>query len=252
MNTQRSCFAQMHVCAFGVVGLTCLLVGSAVVDTQEPGDWRWKPPVASFEVNPSQRGMMGLTKYRFDAGSSEGAEHYAWDFGDGISASGAADGTATHVYNRAGTFTATLNVSDVWTEGVAARRGIRVSPNLQGAFAAAAGADRIVLDVTQDGTSIGGQMSIVIGGLVADGIRGRLETSGSFNGSIASSNNFVCSCSVNLSSRQSGVFVASTGERYRLRAFSQRIAGTVNNGATTITGRLSGDILEGTLTVRRQ
>ncbi|MEM1325670.1 MAG: PKD domain-containing protein [Bacteroidota bacterium] len=69
------------------------------------------PPVASFTVTPTS-GDVPLV-VTFDGSSSSDSDgtiaSYAWDFGDGNTASGQ---TATHTYTNAGTYTATFTVTD--------------------------------------------------------------------------------------------------------------------------------------------
>jgi len=72
------------------------------------------PPVASFTATPDN-GAAPL-QVAFDASASYDPDQggsivsYAWDFGDGNSGSGA---TVSHTYQLAGTYTATLTVTDV-------------------------------------------------------------------------------------------------------------------------------------------
>ncbi len=64
----------------------------------------------------------------FDGGSSTdnvGIASYAWDFGDGTSATG---GTATHEYADAGTYTVTLTVEDAAGNQAADTAVITVNP----------------------------------------------------------------------------------------------------------------------------
>lgn len=70
-------------------------------------------PHATFEVAPDTAGTTATT-FRFDASGSRGTptggiKHYAWDFGDGTSATGR---QPTHTYGREGTYTVTLTVTD--------------------------------------------------------------------------------------------------------------------------------------------
>ncbi len=70
------------------------------------------PVIGSVLVDPSS-GLQGATDIAFTAVGASDSEGdpltYTWEFGDGTSGSGA---TVTHRYATAGTFTATLNVSD--------------------------------------------------------------------------------------------------------------------------------------------
>ena len=81
-------------------------VGAAVL-TYDPGPGCTVPPVASFGYSASG------TWVDFDGSSSYDPDgtivSYAWNFGDGATASGA---TVSHVYPYEGTFTVTLTVTD--------------------------------------------------------------------------------------------------------------------------------------------
>jgi chitodextrinase len=67
------------------------------------------PALEAVIITDSQKGEAPLT-INFDAGSSSGSiDSYEWTFGDGKAANGA---TTSHTYQSAGTFTATLTVSD--------------------------------------------------------------------------------------------------------------------------------------------
>jgi len=69
------------------------------------------PPTASFTVSPTEPAVD--ESVAFDASGSTDADgtvaSYAWDFGDGTTASGA---TSAHVYTAAGTYTVELTVTD--------------------------------------------------------------------------------------------------------------------------------------------
>jgi PKD repeat protein len=81
-------------------------------------------PVAVISATPVS-GTVPLT-VNFSAAGSTDADgsivSYAWSFGDGSSASGV---TASHVYNSAGSFTATLTVTD--NSGLSASRSVTVT-----------------------------------------------------------------------------------------------------------------------------
>lgn len=83
-----------------------------------------QPPVASFTVTP-HAGFVPL-EVAFDASTSSDPDgsitSYAWDFGDGGTASGA---QVTHTYTEAGHYTAKLTVTD--DEGATARHSYAVT-----------------------------------------------------------------------------------------------------------------------------
>jgi PKD repeat protein len=67
------------------------------------------PTLEAVIITDSQEGEAPLT-INFDAGSSSGTiDNYTWTFGEGDTASGT---TTSHIYQTAGTYTATLTVSD--------------------------------------------------------------------------------------------------------------------------------------------
>jgi PKD repeat protein len=67
------------------------------------------PTLEAVIITDSQEGEAPLT-INFDAGSSSGTiDNYTWTFGDGDTASAT---TTSHIYQSAGTYTATLTVSD--------------------------------------------------------------------------------------------------------------------------------------------
>ena len=71
-------------------------------------------PVASFSVTPVSPGVgqsATFTSASTDGDHSSGITAYAWTFGDGSTSS--TGPTTTHAYAAAGTFTATLKVTDV-------------------------------------------------------------------------------------------------------------------------------------------
>lgn len=83
-----------------------------------------QPPVASFTATP-HAGFVPL-EVAFDASASADPDgsitSYAWDFGDGATASGA---QVTHTYTEAGHYTATLTVTD--DEGATASHSYAVT-----------------------------------------------------------------------------------------------------------------------------
>src|SRR5262245_15043128 len=68
------------------------------------------PPRASFTVSPLGIAIVGVTAVAFDAAKETSAQtSYAWDFGDGTTATGP---TAIHVYSGEGTFMAVLTATN--------------------------------------------------------------------------------------------------------------------------------------------
>lgn len=87
-----------------------------------------QPPVAALTATPVS-GTVPLTVNFSAAGSSDpdgSIVAYDWAFGDGSSASGA---TVSHVYGTAGSFTATLKVTD--SSGLSATKSTTVTVNTQ-------------------------------------------------------------------------------------------------------------------------
>jgi PKD repeat protein len=77
-----------------------------------------KPPIpGAIGVSPTGTGIAGLTSYTFTAqgaNAENGASlTYAWNFGDGASGAGQ---SVTHTYAAAGSYTATVTVSDGKTD----------------------------------------------------------------------------------------------------------------------------------------
>ena len=232
------------------VALTPSAGGSSATELQEDsgegggGWWKWaalaggggaaaylllpknKPPVAGLSVTPGGSGMAGLTEYRFDGGASSDPDNdqltYSWNFGDGGSGSGR---NATHVYDSAGTYTVTLTVND-GKEQATATSSVTVTQNLAGTYTTptealpaipGVGSLRVSasLRLTQSDTRLGGELTLRFSG--SRNVTFRNDV----NGSISSSNNFICPCDVRFATSPSDA-VSFTG--------------TVNNGATEMTG----------------
>jgi YVTN family beta-propeller protein len=68
-------------------------------------------PHASFSVTPAREGNASSFDATSTTTSDGGPATYAWDFGDGASATTATPSTS-HVYSQPGTYTATLTVTD--------------------------------------------------------------------------------------------------------------------------------------------
>ncbi|MCA1747802.1 MAG: PKD domain-containing protein, partial [Bacteroidales bacterium] len=78
-------------------------------DDSSPSEPSPDPLLEAVIITDRQEGEVPLT-INFDAGSSSGTiDSYTWTFGDGGTASGA---TTSHIYQTAGTYTATLTVSN--------------------------------------------------------------------------------------------------------------------------------------------
>ena len=194
----------------GVVGIVAGSVGAAVAGAMVARDAAPAPSVAALRISPSGLGMAGLTEYRFDgSGSSDPNEDvltYSWDFGDGGRGSGV---TATHIYAAAGTCEVTLTVNDGSAEATSSG-SVRVGPNLGGRFVATFWEDYLAspedtycvrwhrthaLDLRQDGRTLTGSL---------EAFKSRSDHCESHhyylsvNGSITSSNDFVCPCEVHL------------------------------------------------------
>jgi serine protease len=81
------------------------------------------PPTASFTANCPKNGC------RFDAGASRddnGIASYSWNFGNGSPVLTTTSSVTTYSYPAAGTFTATLTVTD--TKGQTAKASQIVRP----------------------------------------------------------------------------------------------------------------------------
>jgi len=86
-------------------------------------------PVAAASATPTS-GIVPLTVSFSSAGSNDpdgSIASYSWNFGDGTATSNAA--SPSHIYNSAGTFTATLIVTDNRGASGTATVGIAVNPN---------------------------------------------------------------------------------------------------------------------------
>ena len=116
------------------------------------------PPTASFTATPSA-GQPPLA-VAFDASASSDAEgpiaSYAWDFGDGTTASGA---TAEHTYTAAGSFTATLTVTDgagqtaTTTQAIVVSDGPNVPPVAVATATPAVGPAPLTVSLSGEGSS---------------------------------------------------------------------------------------------------
>jgi len=124
-----------------------------------------KAPVpGTISVSPTGTGMAGLTSFSFSStGASDpdgDALTYAWSFSDGGSATG---NTATHVFATAGTFQATLKVSDGKLDASTPAAAVTVAPTMAGTWTG--GVEPVFTNslfsvtLTQSGTTLGGSMT---------------------------------------------------------------------------------------------
>ena len=159
-------------------------------------------PTAVLSIAPDALGMAELTEYRFSAsGSSDpdgDALSYAWDFGDGQRASGA---TATHRYNTPGAFTVVLTVRD--DGGSATATGAVTVGDLTAVWVTGpheldpddptCGQGMTFMELTQNRTALEADFWEQL-----TTTRCFDEDRWSYRGTIASSNNFVCPCRIDL------------------------------------------------------
>ncbi len=83
------------------------------------------PPLPSFTASPNPAAVSKTVTFDGSGSTDDGAiTSYAWNFGDGASASGP---TATHAYAKPGTYTASLTVSDDYGLSATSTRVVTVS-----------------------------------------------------------------------------------------------------------------------------
>ena len=200
---------------------------------------RNRPPVAALNISPNGTGMAGATHWRFDGSGSSDPNNdrltYSWDFGDGARGSGA---TTTHVYDRPGTFTVSLTVTDEGQLAAMTTHSVMVARNLEGRFRGAqrgtlqARESRIPVEVdfdltfTQNRETIGGTGRLT---LTERGGDRRSFAPVSIRGGVSDTTDFVCPCDVQ--------FALSSPRLLEDVVFR----GQVDNGATTLTGTLLGN-----------
>ena len=204
--------------AGAIVGIVGAAAGAAVAgvtlaDSNEP-------PIAGLSVTPSGTGMAGLTEWVFDGRGSSDPDAdeltYRWSFGDGSTSTG---DSVSHTYDSAGTFNVTLTVSDGEEEAVASDT-VLVSRNLQGQWSVSGDASAATMTLSQSGKSLS--------------LRHR-QTGGdggtwTGSGSISSSRRYVCPCDV----------------RFNMRGPTSWVfRGTVNSGATAISGTYDETLADG-------
>jgi hypothetical protein len=111
------------------------------------------PVTPSVTVGPAGRALVGATRVSFTASTSDpdgDALTYNWNFGDGSTGSGA---SVEHVYNSAGTFNATVTVTD-GKGGTATGTGNMTAASIAGSWT---DADPFYgLTFTQNGSSCSG------------------------------------------------------------------------------------------------
>jgi hypothetical protein len=131
----------------------------AIVEHNKHGSSPNLPPTVSFTISPAGQAIAGVTVVAFTATASDpdhDALTYAWDFGDGITASSS---IPTHIYRSEGSFPVTLTVADnrgasVAVTGVVAARG------LSGRWLLAQGRGLFYesgYDIVQNGAVLGGR-----------------------------------------------------------------------------------------------
>ncbi len=99
-------------------------LGQYVISGTVPDPTALKPPVASASASPTS-GNAPLAVYFSSAGSADNGTivAYSWDFGDGSAKS--SEPSPSHTYMSAGSFTATLTVTD--NDGLTAAASVIVS-----------------------------------------------------------------------------------------------------------------------------
>jgi PKD repeat protein len=116
---------------------------------------RSKPPeVGSITANPTQ-GLAASTSISFSVQASDPngkSLSYNWNFGDGSNGSGA---TPTHTYASAGTFTVSVAVSND-KESVTSPTASVTIRSMAGAWTGTFGSFNFTMNLTQNGTTIGG------------------------------------------------------------------------------------------------
>jgi hypothetical protein len=169
-----------------------------------------KPPIAgSINVSPSGAGMAGATSFSFASSGASDPNNdpltFEWNFGDGGSGSGQ---TTTHVYNSPGTFNVVLTVKDPKGLSATTSASANVGRNLNGTWSAPRGSCILNpprISVSQSGGNFNGTFTYGPFGGTTGG-------SGSYTGTISSSSNFVCPCSVSFSGSLLGLSVSFTGD----------------------------------------
>jgi PKD repeat protein len=116
-----------------------------------------EPPTAGFTIGESapEAGQTVLFDGTSSADPDGTISAYAWNFGDGVHASGA---TPTHRYAAPGTYTVTLTVTDSGGQHASASQPVTVAPGPSAAFVTSPSSPTEGVAVAFDGTgsSIGG------------------------------------------------------------------------------------------------
>ena len=121
-------------------------------------------PNAAFDTSPTGFGMVDVTSWGFDAGSSsdpdDDALTYEWDFGDGDSGTGL---TVNHVYSSSGMFNVSVTADD-GTDSDTADGSVDVRRNLAGTYTGPWGADMgsFAIDPVDQSDAMGDAFQVTI------------------------------------------------------------------------------------------
>lgn len=147
-----------------LIGAGALAVGGIAIAASSGGEPVNTPPVGGVvTVSPTGIGVAALTSFTFNSTGATDADAdpltYTWNFGDGSSGTGQ---SVTHVYNTAGSFQASVTVSDGKAAAtVTAASAVRVKDvtgtwiNTRGKSGVPEGIIRKLV-ITQNGTSFTG------------------------------------------------------------------------------------------------
>jgi PKD domain len=96
-----------------IIGSVCLMAAATLACAGGDGPSSPTAPSvpAALAASPSNMGLDHATNFTFTASGIGTSRAFAWDFGDGTTATSTAP-TTTHVYNRSGIFTAHVDATD--------------------------------------------------------------------------------------------------------------------------------------------